>query len=46
MKTDASAGAPKHTSRRGLFKVAAVVGGTAATAAFGFPAVVRAQTPF
>jgi TRAP-type mannitol/chloroaromatic compound transport system substrate-binding protein len=42
MKTDASAGAPKVTSRRGLFKAAAVAGGTAA---LGFPAVARAQTP-
>ncbi len=42
MTTDASAGAPKVTSRRGLFKGAAVVGGTAA---LGFPAVARAQTP-
>jgi TRAP-type mannitol/chloroaromatic compound transport system substrate-binding protein len=41
MKTDASAGAPNVTSRRGLFKAAAVAGGTAA---LGFPAVVRAQT--
>ena len=42
MTTDASAGAPNVTSRRGLFKAAAVAGGTAA---MGFPAVARAQTP-
>ena len=43
MTTDASAGAPKVTSRRRLFKAAAVAAG--GTAALGFPAVVRAQTP-
>jgi TRAP-type mannitol/chloroaromatic compound transport system substrate-binding protein len=42
MTTDASAGARNVTSRRGLFKAAAVAGGTAA---LGFPAIVRAQTP-
>ena len=42
MTTDASAGVPSVTSRRGLFKAAAVAGGTAV---LGFPAVVRAQTP-
>jgi TRAP-type mannitol/chloroaromatic compound transport system substrate-binding protein len=42
MTTDASAGGPSVTSRRGLFKAAAVAGGTAA---MGFPAVARAQTP-
>ena len=43
MTTDASAGAPNVTSRRGLFKAAAVAAG--GTAALGFPAVVRAQAP-
>ena len=42
MTTDADPSAPNVTSRRGLFKAAAVAGGTAALA---FPAVVRAQTP-
>ena len=42
MTTDSTAGASHLTSRRGLFKAAAVAGGTAA---LGFPAVVRAQTP-
>ena len=40
MRADASAGAPEVTSRRGLFKAAAVAGGTAA---LGLPAVARAQ---
>ena len=42
MTTDAEASAPNPTSRRGLFKAAAVSG---ATVALGFPAVVRAQAP-
>ena len=42
MTSDASAGAPPLTSRRGLFKAAAAAGGTVA---IGFPAVARAQTP-
>ena len=42
MTTDTDPSAPNVTSRRGLFKAAAVAGGTAALA---FPAVVRAQTP-
>jgi len=42
MTTDAHKSAQNATSRRGLIKAAAVASGTAA---FGFPAVVRAQTP-
>jgi TRAP-type mannitol/chloroaromatic compound transport system substrate-binding protein len=42
MTTDADPRASKPTSRRGLFKAAAVAG---ATTALGFPAVVRAQAP-
>jgi TRAP-type mannitol/chloroaromatic compound transport system substrate-binding protein len=42
MTTDADSSGPTPTSRRGLFKAAAVAG---ATSALGFPAVVRAQTP-
>ena len=42
MTTDAGPSASDLTSRRGLFKAAAVAGGAAALA---FPAVVRAQTP-
>ncbi|HEY7433906.1 MAG TPA: TRAP transporter substrate-binding protein DctP [Methylomirabilota bacterium] len=42
MTTDADSSTANPTSRRGLFKAAAVAGGTAA---LGFPAVVRAQAP-
>jgi TRAP-type mannitol/chloroaromatic compound transport system substrate-binding protein len=42
MTTDADPSAPTVTSRRGLFKAAAVAGGSAA---LGLPAVVRAQSP-
>jgi TRAP-type mannitol/chloroaromatic compound transport system substrate-binding protein len=42
MTTDADASASTPPSRRGLFKAAAVAGGTAA---LGFPAVARAQAP-
>jgi TRAP-type mannitol/chloroaromatic compound transport system substrate-binding protein len=42
MTTDAEPSVSTPTSRRGLFKAVAVTG---ATAALGFPAVARAQTP-
>jgi TRAP-type mannitol/chloroaromatic compound transport system substrate-binding protein len=42
MRTQGGSGAEAPTSRRGLFKVAALAGGTAA---LGFPAVARAQAP-
>jgi TRAP-type mannitol/chloroaromatic compound transport system substrate-binding protein len=42
MTTDAATGGANPASRRDLFKAAAVAGGTAA---LGFPAIVRAQTP-
>jgi TRAP-type mannitol/chloroaromatic compound transport system substrate-binding protein len=41
MTTEAEPSVPTSTSRRGLFKAAAA----SATAALGFPTVVRAQTP-
>lgn len=42
MTTEARSSAPRIPSRRGMLGAAAVAGGTAA---LGFPAVVRAQTP-